>query len=86
MERQRRREAGESDCEIDGGNGDLDPWSGDGLVRLGSKEEEGVREAGKLAKKVREYAGSLVKVSLIISSCFPLLGCISAFMNDFRSE
>ena len=82
VERQRRRETGESDCEIDGGNGDLDPWSGDGLVRLGTEEEEGVREAGKLAKKVREYAGSLVKVGFGSSHRV----YVSAFMNEFRSE
>ncbi|KAF5333551.1 hypothetical protein D9611_002830 [Ephemerocybe angulata] len=35
-----------------------------GKIELGGKQEEGVREAAKLAKKVREYAGTLVKVGV----------------------
>lgn len=79
IERQRRREAGESDSEIDGGNGDLDPWSGDGLVSLGGEEERGIREAAKLARKAREYAGSLVKVSFVL--VFLFLVCMYLLMK-----
>lgn len=35
-----------------------------GKIQLGGEQERGVREAAALAKKVREYAGSLVQVSL----------------------
>ncbi|KAJ3509702.1 hypothetical protein NMY22_g16205 [Coprinellus aureogranulatus] len=35
-----------------------------GKIQLGGEQERGVREAGRLAKRVREYAGSLVKVGV----------------------
>ncbi|KAJ2928348.1 hypothetical protein H1R20_g8763, partial [Candolleomyces eurysporus] len=35
-----------------------------GVIKLGGDEELGVREAAKLAGRVREFAGSLVKVRL----------------------
>ncbi|TEB32290.1 Creatinase/aminopeptidase [Coprinellus micaceus] len=35
-----------------------------GKIQLGGEQEQGVREAAALAKKVREYAGSLVKVGV----------------------
>jgi methionyl aminopeptidase len=37
-------------------------YEGDGLIRLGSPEELKLRKAAQLAKRVREYAGTLVKV------------------------
>lgn len=33
-----------------------------GKIQLGGEQERGVREAAALAKKVRQYAGSLVQV------------------------
>jgi hypothetical protein len=40
----------------------LDPYHGDGRITLGQDEESRLRTAALLAKKVREYAGTLVKV------------------------
>jgi methionyl aminopeptidase len=37
-----------------------------GVIELGGDEELGVREAAKLAGRVREYAGSLVKVRRVL--------------------
>lgn len=39
-------------------------YEGDGRIRIGSHEELKLRKAAQLAKRVREYAGSLVKVSV----------------------
>jgi hypothetical protein len=36
------------------------------VIELGGDEELGVREAAKLAGRVREYAGSLVKVRRVL--------------------
>lgn len=63
LERQRRRDAGESDAEIDGA-GNMDPYDedADGRIELGGEEEGRVRAAAVLARNVRNFAGSLVKV------------------------
>lgn len=61
IERQRRIDAGESDVEINEA-GDLDPDHGDGRIKLGGEEEARLRRTARLAKKVREFARSLVKV------------------------
>lgn len=68
LERERRRATGESDAEINGA-GDLDPYpkdgrDRDGRIELGGQDEVGLRAAATLAREVREYAGSLVKVRL----------------------
>lgn len=39
-----------------------DPYEGDGIIQLGGEDERRLRNAAKLAKKVRDYAGTLVKV------------------------
>ena len=41
----------------------------DRRIVLGSESEVRIREAGRLAKKVREYAGSLVQVCLVCPVC-----------------
>lgn len=38
-------------------------YDGDGRISLGTDEELRIRTAAKLAKKVREYAGTLAKVN-----------------------
>lgn len=44
---------------------DEEEGGGSGRVALGSDAERRLREAGKLARKVREFAGSLVQVCFI---------------------
>jgi methionyl aminopeptidase len=69
IERQRRIDAGETDAEITGA-GDLDPYNGDGRIELGGEEEENLRRTARLARKVREFAGGLVKVCCVL--CRPV--------------
>jgi methionyl aminopeptidase len=45
---------------------DGDPWSGNGIIALGSPEETQLRDAARLAKEVLAHAGSLVKVSMCL--------------------
>src|SRR6266404_9433077 len=45
---------------------------GDGRIQLGSSEERRLRSAGRLARNVLEYAGTLVKVKAD-RHCIPLL-------------
>ena len=47
-----------------GSSKDFKP-SFNGKVTLGGEEEHKLKEAAKLARKTREFAGTLVKVSLI---------------------
>jgi methionyl aminopeptidase len=41
-----------------------DPYRGDGIIPLGGEEEARLRRAATLAKKVREYVGTIVKATI----------------------
>jgi hypothetical protein len=45
---------------------DGDPWSGNGIITLGSPEEMHLRGAARLAKEVLSHAGRLVEVSMYL--------------------
>ena len=53
-----------------------DPWEGDGKIELNTDEEAKIRNAARLAKRVREFAGGLVKVCPLLPPlrlCFILI-------------
>ncbi|KAF8623062.1 hypothetical protein AX15_006525 [Amanita polypyramis BW_CC] len=60
------------------GNGgpSMSETRGGGRITLGGESEVRIREAAKLAKKVREYAGSLVQVGVTTNT-------IDAAIHDF---
>ena len=57
---------GESDGAVER-EGNIVSWEGDGRLELNGDEERRIKKAAQLAKKVREFAGSLVKVRLFPS-------------------
>ena len=44
-----------------------EPYKDDNRIRLGSEEETKLRASSKLARKVREFAGTLVRVGTILT-------------------
>ena len=59
-----------SQIEDEPSNGE--PYEGDGRIDLGGVAESRVRDVAKLAKRVRNYAGTLVQVSYLHSqACSP---------------
>ena len=42
----------------------VEPYEGDGLIALGTEEEDKLRRSASLAKKVLDFAGTLVHVSI----------------------
>ena len=68
IEGQLGNDKGQSDA------GDL--WEGDGKIELNTDEETKIRNAARLAKRVREFAGGLVKVRPLLPPlrlCFILI-------------